>query len=191
MIILIINMYKEQIFHTRFKKRFIYGLKGCKIIFKKWNDINGIKNTLKNNKIAGIIITGSDYFVGDEVYSHIDKSILSSNIPILAICYGFQYLIYKFGRQSFIKSSKSGYMIYNNSFRITEPFYIPKNKYYFIHADYIVKVPKNFKIIKKINNKIMIAYNYKKNILGVQFHPEKYKKSSRLFFNTWINKCLQ
>ena len=82
-------------------------------------------------------------------------------------------------------------MIYNNSFCITEPFYIPKNKYYFIHADYIVKVPKNFKIIKKINNKIMIAYNYKKNILGVQFHPEKYKKSSKLFFNTWIAKCLQ
>ena len=191
MIILIINMYKEQVFHTRFKKRFIYGLEGCKIIFKKWNDINGIKNTLKNKKIAGIIITGSDYFVGDKVYSHIDKSILSSNIPILAICYGFQYLIYKLGKHSFIKSSKNGYMIYNNSFHITEPFYIPKNKYYFIHADYIVNVPKNFKIIKKINNKIMIAYNYKKNILGVQFHPEKYKKSSKLFFNTWINKCLQ
>jgi GMP synthase-like glutamine amidotransferase len=184
-------MYKEQVFHTRFKKRFIYGLEGCKIIFKKWNDINGIKNTLKNKKIAGIIITGSDYFVGDKVYSHIDKSILSSNIPILAICYGFQYLIYKLGKHSFIKSSKNGYMIYNNSFHITEPFYIPKNKYYFIHADYIVNVPKNFKIIKKINNKIMIAYNYKKNILGVQFHPEKYKKSSKLFFNTWINKCLQ
>jgi GMP synthase-like glutamine amidotransferase len=191
MIILIINMYKDQVFHRRFKKRFIYGLEGCKIIFKKWNDISGIKNTLKNKKIAGIIITGSDYFVGDKVYSHIDESILSSNIPILAICYGFQYLIHKFGRHSFIKSSKCGYMIYNNSFRITEPFYIPKNKYYFIHADYIAKVPKNFKIIKKINNKIMIAYNYKRNILGVQFHPEKYKKSSKLFFNTWINKCLQ
>jgi GMP synthase-like glutamine amidotransferase len=184
-------MYKDKIIFKRLKKRFIYGLEGYKIIFKKWNDINGIKNTLKNNKIGGIIITGSEYFVGDKIHSHIDKCILNSNIPILAICYGFQYLIYKFGRHSFIKSSNTGYMIYNNSFRILEPFYIPKKKYYFIHTDYIVKVPKNFKIIKKINNKIMIAYNYKKNILGVQFHPEKYKNSSKIFFNTWINRCLQ
>jgi anthranilate/para-aminobenzoate synthase component II len=52
-------------------------------------------------------------------------------------------------------------------------------------------VPKAFKVIKKIGNKIMIAYNSKKNILGVQFHPEKYKRSSRVFFDLWITGCVQ
>jgi GMP synthase-like glutamine amidotransferase len=52
-----------------------------------------------------------------------------------------------------------------------------------------VKVPKGFKIIKKIGNKIIIAYNSKKNILGVQFHPEKYKRSLRLFLDAWIAKA--
>ena len=205
---------------NKFKKGYKFALKGNKLIFKKWNDIEGIRDVLKNKKINGIIITGSNYFVKDKEHSIIDDSILNLDIrplrplhhlrplrslrplhhlqplrslrplPILAICYGFQYIVSRFGKNSFIKSNKSGYMKYNSSFRITEPFYIPKSKYFFIHTDYIVRVPKDFKVIKKIKNKIIIAYNSKKNILGVQFHPEKHKKYSRLFFNAWINNCV-
>ena len=192
MIILVINMYKDQNIYRslKIKKKFLYGLEGNKVIFKKWDDATGIQYILKSKKVRGIIITGSDYFIGEGVHSVIDESILKSKIPILAICYGFQYLISKYRYLSFIKSCKSGYMKYYNSFSITHPFYIPKNKYFFLHTDYIVKVPKNYKIIKRIGEKIIVAYNYKKNILCTQFHPEKYKKSSRIFFNTWIAKCL-
>jgi GMP synthase-like glutamine amidotransferase len=209
MIFLIINMYKcgkcssnssgHGALFNKFKKGYKFALKGNKLIFKKWNDVEGIIDVLKNKKINGIIISGSNYFVKDKEHSIIDDSILNPDIrplrslrplPILAICYGFQYIVSRFGKNSFIKSNKNGYMKYNSSFRITEPFYIPKSKYFFIHTDYIVKVPKDFKVIKKIKNKIIIAYNSKKNILGVQFHPEKYKKYSRLFFNAWINNCV-
>jgi GMP synthase-like glutamine amidotransferase len=185
-------MYKDQNIYRslKIKKKFLYGLKGNKVIFKKWDDADGIQYILKSKKVRGIIITGSDYFIGEGVHSVIDESIIKSKIPILAICYGFQYLISKYGNLSFIKSCKSGYMKYYNSFNITYPFHIPKNKYFFSHTDYIVKVPKNYKIIKRIGEKIIVAYNYKKNILCTQFHPEKYKKSSKIFFNTWIDKCL-
>jgi GMP synthase-like glutamine amidotransferase len=182
---------KDALFH-KFKKGYKYALKENKLIFKKWNDVQGIRQTLKNKKISGIIISGSDYFVKNMEHSIIDESIMRSNIPILAICYGFQYLVSKYGlgKNSFIKSNKDGYMKYVSSLGTSKPFYIPKTRFFFYHTDYIVKVPKAFKVIKKINNKIMIAYNSKKNILGVQFHPEKYKKSSRVFFNIWINKCI-
>ena len=192
MIILVINMYKDQNIYRslKIKKKFLYGLEGNKVIFKKWDDADGIQYIFKSKKVRGIIITGSDYFIGEGVHSVIDESIIKSKIPILAICYGFQYLISKYGKLSFIKSCKSGYMKYYNSFNITFPFHIPKNKYFFSHTDYIVKVPKNYKIIKRIGEKIIVAYNYKKNILCTQFHPEKYKKSSKIFFNTWIDKCL-
>jgi len=185
-------MYKNQNIYRslKIKKKFLYGLEGNKVIFKKWDDADGIQYILKSKKVRGIIITGSDYFIGEGVHSVIDESIIKSKIPILAICYGFQYLISKYGNLSFIKSCKSGYMKYYNSFNITHPFYIPKNKYFFSHTDYIVKVPKNYKVIKRIGEKIIVAYNYKKNILCTQFHPEKYKKSSKIFFNTWIDKCL-
>jgi GMP synthase-like glutamine amidotransferase len=188
-------MYKDDIFFQQCNKGYIYALKGNKIIIKKWHDVRGIRRTLKKG-IDGIIISGSDYFVKESERSIIGENIISSNIPILAICYGFQYMVCRFGKKSYIKSNKCGYMKYTSNFCISNyagqvaPFNIPKTKYFLYHTDYIIKVPKAFKVIKKIKNKIMIAYNSKKNILGVQFHPEKYKRASRMFFNLWINKCV-
>ena len=188
--LLVVNMYKDRVVFKKFKKLILYGLQGKKVIFKNWNDIDGIKNILTTKKIHGIIISGSDYFVKTDDHSIIDDNIINSNIPILAICYGFQYFVNKIGRSSYIKSFKKGYMTYSVNFSLPHPFYIPKSKYYLIHTDYIVKVPKTFKVIKKLKNKIMIAYNRQKNILGVQFHPEKNKKTSSAFFNMWINKYI-
>ena len=183
-------MFKDQRIYKRNKKKFIYGLQGNKIIFKKWNDIEGIKNTLIANKISGIIISGSDYFVNEKGHSIIDDCILKSKIPILAICYGFQYIVNKYGKSSYIKSFTNGYRNYSCNLQIKRPFYIPKSKYYFKHVNYIVNVPKNFKVIKKIGDKIIVAYNSKRNIFAVQFHPEKYKISGRAFFKMWIDKCV-
>lgn len=187
--LLVVNMYRDRVVFRKFKKRILYGLPGKKVIFKNWDDTKGIENTLKNKKIQGIILSGSDYFVKKKIRAIIAQCIINSNIPILAICYGFQYFIYQFNK-SYIKSFKNGYMKYSVSFSIPYPFHIPKSKYYLIHTDYIVKVPKTFKIIKKLKKKIMIAYNRRKNILGVQFHPENNIETSRAFFTMWINTCI-
>ena len=189
-------MYNNDVYFMRYKMMYKEALKGNKVIFKKWSDTEGIRRTLRYNKVRGIIISGSDYFVkgergGRDDRATIDECILRSKIPILAICYGFQYMVHKFGRDSFVKSGRRGYMEYTSSFQITSPFYMPKSKYYFFHTDYIVKVPKDYQVIKRIKNKIMIAYNAKKNILGVQFHPERYKRSRGVFFKLWINKCVR
>ena len=195
LVFLVINMYSTRALFKRFKKGYENALKGHKIIFKDWDDTEGIRDTLRKKNsvssdsgVSGIIITGSNYFVKGRTHSTIDESIMRSHLPILAICYGFQYII---GNKSFIKSNKDGYMKYNKSFKIASAAAaLPKTKYFFYHRDYIVKVPKTFEVIKKIKNKIVMAYNSKKNILGVQFHPEKYKKSARLFFNFWISNYI-
>jgi GMP synthase-like glutamine amidotransferase len=188
--ILIINMYKKQsVFKNRkIGEMFIDGLGGHKAIFRKWDDVKGIRDVLK--RIDGIILSGSDYFVDGKEHSIIDESILSADIPILGVCYGFQSLINILGKPSYIKINKSGYMSYTRSFSITKPFTVPKMKFPFHHRNYIVKVPKGFKVIKKIGNKIIIAYNSKKNILGVQFYLYKYKKTVRLFLDAWIAMCV-
>ena len=209
LVFLVINMYSTRALFKRFKKSYENALKGHNIIFKNWDDTEGIRDTLRkggSNSISGIIITGSDYFVKGRTHSTIDESIMRSRLPILAICYGFQYMVCSVSslssvssitNNSFIKSNKAGYMKYNKSFRIaaTLPLLpllpLPKTKYYFYHTDYVVKVPRTFTIIKKIKDKIVMAYNSKKNILGVQFHPEKYKKPARLFFNLWISRCVR
>ena len=116
MIFLIINMYKKQsVFKNRkIGEMFIEGLKGHKVIFKKWDDSKGIRDVLgtkridgkqpkQPKRIDGIIISGSDYFVDGKEHSIIDESILNSNLPILGICYGFQSLIHTLGKPSYIK----------------------------------------------------------------------------------------
>jgi GMP synthase-like glutamine amidotransferase len=214
---LIINMYKKQsIFNNRkIGEMFIDGLRGNKVFFKKWDDVKGIRDALKGKRIDGkridgkridgkridgkridgkridgIIISGSDYFVDGKEHSIIDESILNSNLPILGVCYGFQSLIHTLGKPSYIKRNKRGYMGYTRSFSITKPFPVQKRKFLFHHRNYVVKVPKGFKIYKKIGNKIIIAYNSKKNILGVQFYLYKYKKTVRLFLDAWISNCV-
>ena len=218
LVFLVINMYSTRALFKMFKKGYDNALKGHKIIYKNWDDVRGIRDTLRKSGsggnsvsgVSGVIITGSNYFIKNKEHSIIDESILRSRLPILAICYGFQYMVSSEGSRSsrasrssiassknpFIKSNKAGYMKYNKSFSVSgsggaaAPFNIPKTKYFFYHRDYIVKVPKDFTVIKKIKDKIVMAYNSKKNILGVQFHPEKYKKSARVFFNAWISGCV-
>ena len=224
LVFMVINMYKDIELFNRLKKGYEYALKGHKIIYKNWDDTEGIRDTLRKggsggvsggnsvsgvSEVSGIIITGSNYFINNKEHSIIDESILRyRRSPILAICYGFQYMVCRLGsrgsrssvassKNAFIKSNKAGYMKYNKSFSVSGsagvsslPFNIPKTKYFFYHRDYIVKVPKDFTVIKKIKDKILMAYNSKKNILGVQFHPEKYKKSARVFFNAWISGCV-
>jgi hypothetical protein len=63
-------MYKKQsIFkHLKIKEKFLEGLrnegtKGAKAIFRKWDNVEGIRDVLKRKKIDGIILSGSDYFV--------------------------------------------------------------------------------------------------------------------------------
>ena len=198
LVFLVINMYSTRALFNKFKKGYENALEGHKIIFKDWNDTEGIRDVLRNkSSVSGIIITGSNYFVKGRKHSTIDESIMSSRLPILAICYGFQYMVCRLssrerlGNNSFIKSNKDGYMKYHKIFKIASASPLsPKTKYFFYHRDYVVKVPKTFEVIKKIKNKIVMAYNSKKNILGVQFHPEKYKKSARQFFNFWISNYI-
>jgi GMP synthase-like glutamine amidotransferase len=189
-------MYKKQVlFKSRkVKEFFIDALQGYTLIFKRWNDTKGIRDVLKRKRIDGeridgIIISGSETFVKAEGSAIIDESILKSNIPILAMCYGFQYLAYRYGKPSFIKSSKRK-RVYSRSFRIKEPFRLPKIKYSFWHKDYVVNVPKDYKAIMKFKNKIIMAYNSKKNILGVQFYVYKYKKAVKIFMKHWIKECV-
>ena len=182
MIFLVINMYKDIELFNRFKKGYEYALKGHKIIYKNWDDVRGIRKVLRwcvsgvsgGTSVSGVIITGSNYFINNKEHSIIDESILRSRrtrrsrLPILAICYGFQYMVCSVAKNSFIKSNKAGYMKYNKSFSVSDsgsaaaPFNIPKTKYYFSHRDYIVKVPKDFTVItpteKKNETRLFIFY---------------------------------
>jgi GMP synthase-like glutamine amidotransferase len=187
--ILLINLYstpeKFKKKAENFKKIFKSLKIKTKLIIKNWQDKSGIINEINKGLINGIILSGSNFRI-KKIKGIIPEEVFKSKIKILGICYGFQYLVYYYSSQKNIKSFKQkSYNKYDKLLKVNEPFKIRKTNYRFNHHDYISKVPKNWKISIKNKKVIYMSYDNNGNI-GIQFHPEIYKKSSKLFFNAWL-----
>lgn len=171
------------IFKLKYKKCFY---KKAKLIFVNWFDNKRIQRIVKTD-IDGIILSGSDYSVLKKPCSKLRRNLKKSNIPILGICYGFQYLASDFGKhitnlKHFIKDKP----VYTRKFNITKPFNIKSQKYFYNHNDYIMNIPKGWEIICKNKHGIDMAFNNEKKYIGVQFHPEEYNVSGKIFFSKWL-----
>jgi GMP synthase (glutamine-hydrolysing) len=164
--------------------------KNIKLHFLHWSNKNIIEYIKKNN-IKGIILTGSIYRILENNIADLPKKILKLKIPILGICYGYQWLIKntcgKKCLNSFPNNKNSKYQIKQ---KIIKPFIVKNKIYQFNHHDYIKKIPKHWEILIKKENQILMAYDKRKKIIGIQFHPESIKKTRKHFFKQWIKYIL-
>ena len=188
--ICIILMTKNKKTINIYKKRFLKSFKkNVKIYFKYYYD-NSIINFIKNNNINGIILTGSeDRILDNKNNATLPKKILQLNIPILAICYGFQWIIKTIcGNKSIrtFKSINNKIHTYKKILSFKLPFVLNNIKYHFNHHDYIIKIPIKWKKIITHKKQIWMAYDKYKKIIGIQFHPEKLNKSRKIFFDNWL-----
>jgi len=186
--ILVIFMYK--------KKKNLKKYKSFKQIFKSlnvnchfihWSSKN-ILSIIKKYDIRGIILTGSEYRIldDDNKIAKIPKKIFKLNIPILGLCYGFQYLIKYFGNRKYINSFRNRKIHkYTKLLEIKKPFKVNVQKYNFNHHDYIIKLPLNWKC--SIKNKKIIYMAYDNKNIGIQFHPEDNLKTGKIFYSKWVN----
>lgn len=189
--ILIILMYSSRALNNIRKMRFKKSIKKARLCFRYWYDEEGIAELLNNSedKLDAIIISGSDYRIVDRSSPKVPEIIFKhSNIHILAICYGMQYVAIRFGKFSNARTRDEGYIRnYDRSVKIRYPFNVIKTKYRYNHNDIVIKVGKNMEAVMKRKNMIDILYHKKRDILGIQFHPEYYVKSGKLFFNAWLS----
>jgi len=161
-------------------------IKNVKLYFVKWNTKKLINYIIKK-KIKGIILSGSSYRIFNKNIANIDLKIFNLNIPILGLCYGFQFMIKNLGDINYLNFHLDKKIhIYNKNLIINNPFKIKKNKYFFNHYDYIQKLPNNWISVIKNKDQIWMAYDKINKHIGIQFHPEKYKKSGRIFYRKWI-----
>ena len=132
---------------------------------------------IKEN-ISGIILSGGPLNVYEKNKFNFDKKILKLSLPILGICFGHQILSKELGGK--VKKSKqrefglATITKVSNSI-LTKNFFNKNNtnNVWMSHADQVVKIPKNFKVIASTkNSKLTIIENSKDNFYGVQFHPE-------------------
>ena len=153
------------------------------------------KGIFKN--VKGIILSGGPLTVTSSKFLKIPKEVFDLKIPILGICYGLQLIAKhfkgkvksnirkrEFGRALLLKSKDS---LLTKNF-----FYDNKAKVWMSHQDSVYKLPKGFtKIASTKESQMTIIENKKKNIFGIQFHPEvTHTKNGNIIFKNFIfNIC--
>ncbi len=145
----------------------------CEII--SHNKINKKQKLDKNTK--GLILSGGPLNVYQSKKVKFNKNLLFSKVPVLGICFGHQIISKEMGGK--VKQSKSrefglSKVVKINNSILTKNFFSKKeNNVWMSHADEVIKLPKNFKVIAKSNNsKLCIVENQKEKLYGIQFHPE-------------------
>jgi len=143
------------------------------ISHKKVNLIN-----IQEQNIKSIVLSGGPLNVYQKDKFNFDKKILKLEIPILGICFGHQVLSKELGgkvKQSNHREFGLAEISKVSNSLLTKNFFNKKdkNKVWMSHADQVVKLPKNFKIVASSkNSKLTIIENIKDRFYGVQFHPE-------------------
>jgi len=124
---------------------------------------------------SGIILSGGPSSVYEKNAQTVDRKIFNLKIPVLGICYGLQLSSHLLGGK--VISGKKEYgpaklNINNLKTKITKGL-SKFSTVWMSHGDEVVKLPKGFKIFGSTENvPFALIGNIKKNIFGLQFHPE-------------------
>jgi GMP synthase (glutamine-hydrolysing) len=162
-------------------------------IFPYFIDISRIKEKSPN----GIILSGGPDSVLESNSPTINKEIFNLNIPILGICYGSQLITKLMGGSVYkSKDAEFGYARVKVSNNKNKLFYgLPDNiEVWMSHHDTIKELPSGFQLAAiSSGDKIAAISDDKRNIYGLQFHPEvtqtKVGKDILYNFTHQICKC--
>ncbi|RZM08583.1 MAG: glutamine-hydrolyzing GMP synthase, partial [Pedobacter sp.] len=126
--------------------------------------------------VKGVIFSGSPYSVRQEDAPQIDLKRFHNNYPVLAVCYGAQYIAQHSGGEVQASSTREygranlNYVDSNN--RLFKNISIG-SQVWMSHGDTITVVPENFELIASTDSVKVAAFQVKDSqTYAIQFHPE-------------------
>ncbi|MBW1841554.1 MAG: glutamine-hydrolyzing GMP synthase [Deltaproteobacteria bacterium] len=126
-------------------------------------------------KPEGIILSGGPASIYEKNSPTMDRAILELGIPVLGICYGMQFMIHALGGVV-RKAAKKEYGFAELTIKRRENIFSGVDKTtdcWMSHGDAIEKLPAGFTTTASTSNTRVAAAAYrKKNLYGLQFHPE-------------------
>lgn len=130
------------------------------------------------NQYKAVILSGSPFSVRSEEAPHFDLSEIRGKIPVLAVCYGAQYIAH-FGGGEVAPSNTREYGRAKLSFiNNGESFFENINvgsQVWMSHSDSIKKLPENGVKLASTEDVQFAAYKIEgEPTYGIQFHPEVY-----------------
>ena len=140
-------------------------------------EIHPFNNVPKlDSSVKGVILSGSPFSVRDEQAPQIDLSSIKGKLPLLAICYGAQYLAHHFGGEVNASSTREYGRAILTVEEIECPLFkeVPKtSQVWMSHGDSINKLPKGAKLIASTEDVLYAAYRIEdEQTYAFQYHPE-------------------
>ena len=163
--------------------RYVLNGKNVQICTLNYKD-SGIIKKIKTCAPLAIILSGSDHRILDVGSPTLPSEVLRLNIPILGICYGFQWLIRQ-TRGGICTHDDKGLHQYGKFLTI----YGKTNVYRFKHHDFVCDLDETKwrgEIYDDSGVQIWMATHKTLPLTGVQFHPEKKDASAKTFFSNWL-----
>ena len=145
--------------------------------------------------LKGVILSGSPFSVRDENNPIPELDKFPSNIPILGVCYGAQFLAQVNGGDVYPSETRE-YGRANLSFVDTDNVLMKGvgtgSQVWMSHGDTINVPPNGAKVICSTSDVEVAGYQFdNSNIFGIQFHPEVYhsKDGATLLANFLVTVC--
>ncbi len=150
--------------------------------------------TIQSLNPDGIILSGGPSSIYEKNSPKIDTAIFNLGIPVLGICYGMQFMIDALGG-TVKKAAKREYGFAELNIKKPKSLFEKIDQTttcWMSHGDSISKLPKGFSITASTDNTpVAAAENIKKNLYGLQFHPEveHTPKGKQMLRNFLFNVC--
>lgn len=124
---------------------------------------------------SAIILTGGPSSVSDPASPHGDAEILSLGIPVLAICYGFQWMLHTLGG-TVQTCDVCEYGVVTAHLDADAALFRGLREQAAVlmsHTDQVLSLPEGFSVIASTDvTPIAAVQNPERHLYGVQFHPE-------------------
>jgi GMP synthase (glutamine-hydrolysing) len=131
-----------------------------------------------DESVKGVILSGSPFSVRDENALIPDLMSIKGKFPLLAVCYGAQYLAHFYGGRVAASNTRE-YGRANLSFVDNQNELLKdienNSQVWMSHGDTIAEIPEDYKIIASTQDVKVAAFKIENEpSYGIQFHPEVY-----------------
>ena len=162
-----------------------FGSQYTQLIARRVRELNIYSEIFPFNKIPtnvdeykAVILSGSPMSVRSENAFHPDLKDIRGKKPMLAVCYGAQYLAHFSGGQVAESNTREYGRANLNFVQENEPFLVgisAGSQVWMSHSDTIKKLPTNGKLLASTHDVENAAYKIEgETTYAIQFHPEVY-----------------
>ena len=160
-----------------------FGSQVTQLIGRRLRELNVFCEIYPFNKVPvldetvkGVILSGSPCSVRDANAPQINLDGIKGSLPLLGICYGAQYLAYKYGGE--VEGSLA--REYGRAMLDIKDPYSPlltgvssRSQVWMSHGDTISRLPEGARVIASTDSVANAAYSFEgEKTFAVQFHPE-------------------